>query len=199
MAIDAGGGSGVVKNKQQFKIRESAPTQFNKLYNNAGAGGLSWCVVGYPTDPVSNTLANCVGYACARFNEIYNEITGFDGIKYPELCVDAYNFVNVAHDIGLSVGDVPSAGAIMCWGQDYSGNGHVAVVERVMMMVLFTHPNLVTEVRYFTQTLDIKVMEIGAKRENFLGLYTTQRFHTAQQIQQVIHHQVKDYKNYEVI
>lgn len=114
-----------------FKVRTSAPTTWNKLYNNYNNGGLSWCINGNPTNPVANVLANCVGYACSRFNEIYNEITGYDGMKYKELCCNAEDFWNKAKAIGLKRGQKPKAGAIMVWEGLGSLAGHVCIVERV--------------------------------------------------------------------
>ena len=119
-----------------FKIRTSAPKQWLKIYNNGSNGGISWCISGKvrstgKPDPTSNVLANCVGYACSRFNEIYNELTGYDGMKYKELCCNAENFYDVAKQIGLECGQTPQAGAIMCWEGIGSLAGHVAIVEKV--------------------------------------------------------------------
>lgn len=120
----------------QFKVRTSLPASGNKFYNNGNAGGWSWCINGNPTCPGLNVLANCVGHACARFNEIYAEITGYNGMKYKTLCCNAENFIERAKQAGLEVGMVPKPGAIMCWqkGATLSGNdgaGHVAIVEIV--------------------------------------------------------------------
>ena len=114
-----------------FSVRTSAPTAWSNLYNNAKNGGLSWCINGNPTNPISNVLANCVGYACSRFNEIYNIETGNSGMKYKELCCNAEDFWTVADKIGLKKGQTPKPGAIMCWEGVGSLAGHVAIVERV--------------------------------------------------------------------
>jgi len=114
-----------------FKIRTNAPTAWSNLYNNSNNGGLSWCINGRPTNSVSNVLANCVGYACSRFNEIYNEESNSSGMKYKELCCNAEDFWTVADTLGLSKGQTPKAGAIMCWEGVGSLAGHVAIVERV--------------------------------------------------------------------
>lgn len=116
---------------KKFQIRTNAPTAWSNLYNNSNNGGISWCINGRPTNPISNVLANCVGYACARFNEIYNELTGFNGIKYPQFCCDAENFWIVAQQLGLKRGQKPQAGAIMCWEGIGDLPGHVCVVEYV--------------------------------------------------------------------
>lgn len=113
-----------------FTMRTSKPNAGNKFYNNGNNGGYSWCINGSPTDPGCNVLANCVGYACGRFNEIIGSM------KYKTLCCNAENFIERAKKAGLSVGSTPKVGAIMCWqkGATLSGNdgaGHVAVVEAV--------------------------------------------------------------------
>lgn len=115
-----------------FKIRQSAPTAWNKLYNNYNNGGLSWCINGQPTNPISNVLSNCVGWACSRFNEIYNSLSGYDGMKYPQLCCNAEDFWEVAATLGLQRGQTPKPGAIMCWEGIGSLAGHVAIVEKVV-------------------------------------------------------------------
>lgn len=120
----------------QFTVRYSLPASGNKLYNNGNAGGWSWCINGSPTKAGLNVLSNCVGWACSRFNEIYNEITGNNGMKYKTLCCNAENFIKRAKQAGLEVGMTPKPGAIMCWqkGATLSGSdgaGHVAICEIV--------------------------------------------------------------------
>jgi len=114
-----------------FKIRTSKPSEWNALYNNGYAGGWSWCITGSPTDPISNVLSNCVGYACSRFNEIYNELTGNSGMKYLAFCCNAEDFIEAAVNMGLSYGMDPKPGSIMCWGGEGALAGHVAIVESV--------------------------------------------------------------------
>ena len=119
-----------------LKIRTSAPKKWYKIWNNANNGGLSWCIngkvksTGNP-DPVANVLANCVGYANSRFNEIYNRLTGKKGIMKYQLCCNAEDFWTVAPGQGLKRGQTPKAGAIMVWLGYGSAAGHVAIVERV--------------------------------------------------------------------
>ena len=112
-----------------FAIRNTKPKAGNKFYNNGNNGGSSWCVNGNPTDKGCNVLANCVGYACGRFNEIIGSM------KYKTLCCNAENFIERAKAAGLEVGNTPKPGAIMCWAKgSLNGNdgaGHVAIVERV--------------------------------------------------------------------
>lgn len=119
-----------------FTVRTAKPGAGNKCYIRQATGGWNSCIQGSPTDSQCNVLANCVGYANGRFNEIYNEITGNRSNKYNTLNCNAENFIERARNAGLEVGQTPRAGAIMCWqkGATLSGSdgaGHVAVVERV--------------------------------------------------------------------
>ena len=114
-----------------FAIRKTKPESGNKFYNTTSNNGYSKCIKGKPTDKGCNVLANCVGYACGRFNEIIGEM------KYPSLNCNAENFIERAKNTyGLEVGQTPKVGAIMCWqhgtlsGSD--GAGHVAIVEKVI-------------------------------------------------------------------
>ena len=123
-----------------FPILTAKPSKSDKyiyLYNNTSKGGKSRCIAGKPTDSTCNVLCNCVGWACGRFNHIYNLLTGYDGIKYPNFCVNAENFIEIAKQYGLSTGLTPKAGAIMVWQKGATlnkadGAGHVAVVEQVI-------------------------------------------------------------------
>ena len=113
-----------------MQIRTSKPVN-NKFYITKSKGGYSACIQGYPTDASCNVLANCVGYACGRFNEIIGSM------KYPSLNCNAENFIERAKNTyGLQVVSYPTLGGIMVWqkGATLSGNdgaGHVAVVERI--------------------------------------------------------------------
>ena len=113
-----------------MQIRTSKPVN-NKCYITKSKGGYSACIQGYPTDASCNVLANCVGYACGRFNEIIGSM------KYPSLNCNAENFIERAKNTyGLQVVSYPTLGGIMVWqkGATLSGNdgaGHVAVVERI--------------------------------------------------------------------
>lgn len=115
-----------------FQIRTSKPSAGNKFYITTSRGGYSACIEGYPTDKDCNVLANCVGYACGRFNEIIGSM------RYPYLNCNAENFIERAiNTYGLEIGQTPKAGAIMVWqkGSTLSGNdgaGHVAIVEKVI-------------------------------------------------------------------
>lgn len=115
-----------------MKIRTTKPESGNKFYNTKSNGGYSTCIQGSPTDKGCNVLANCVGYACGRFNEIIGSM------KYPSLNCNAENFIERAKGTyGLEVVDYPVVGGIMVWqkGATLSGNdgaGHVAIVEQYL-------------------------------------------------------------------
>lgn len=114
-----------------YTIRTSPPTKWDPMYNNYRNGGYSLCINGQPTHPIANVLANCVGYACSRFNEIYNMETRSSGMKFTRLCCNAEDFWTVADSLGLKKGQDPKPGAIMCWEGLGDLAGHVAIVERV--------------------------------------------------------------------
>lgn len=113
-----------------MEMRTSKPSAGNKFYITTSNGGYSQCIKGSPTDANCNVLANCVGYACGRFNEIIGSM------KYPYLNCNAENFIERAKSAGLQISNVPTLGGIMVWqkGNTLSGSdgaGHVAVVERI--------------------------------------------------------------------
>ena len=119
----------------EFAIRTYKPSG-NKNYITTGSGGWNTCIKGYPMDANANVLANCVGYASGRFNEIINEARDKTGCAYKTLNCNAEWFIERAVAAGLKTGSTPRVGAIMCWqkgsvdgGQD--GAGHVAIVEKV--------------------------------------------------------------------
>lgn len=114
-----------------FTMRTSKPSSGNKFYIRKANGGYSTCIKGKPTDSQCNVLANCVGYACGRFNEIIGSM------KYPSLNCNAENFIERAKSLGLEVVNYPVLGGIMVMkkGATLSGNdgaGHVFVVEKIL-------------------------------------------------------------------
>lgn len=118
-----------------FFIRNSKPSN-NKNFITRGSGGWNTCIKGYPMDANANVLANCVGYASGRFNEIINEARGTTGCTYTTLNCNAENFIERAKAAGLETGSTPRVGAIGCAmkGSTLSGSdgaGHVWIVERV--------------------------------------------------------------------
>lgn len=114
-----------------YKARLSKPEKGNKYYITRASGGYSPCIVGNPKDSDCNVLANCVGYAVGRFNEI----GGYNCCKWLA-SVNAENMIELARNQGLPVSPVPVLGGCMVWqkGATLSGNdgaGHVAIVEAI--------------------------------------------------------------------
>lgn len=112
-----------------FTMRTTRPAN-NKNYIVTGSGGWNTCIKGNPLYAPANALANCVGYASGRFNEIINIARDSEGCTYKTLNCNAVNFKERAEAAGLATGNEPRRGAIMCWGKE-GGAGHVAIVERV--------------------------------------------------------------------
>lgn len=114
-----------------FTPRFTRPESGNKYYIRKADGGYSTAILGKPTDPECNVLANCVGYAVGRFHEIAN-CPAFNLID----AVNAENLFANAQKHGLKTGDKPELGALIVWqkGETLSGSdgaGHVAVVEQI--------------------------------------------------------------------
>ena len=114
-----------------FTPRLTRPSSGNKYYIRKAEGGYSPAIKGNPTDAECNVLANCVGYAIGRFNEIGN----YGYCKYLR-SVNAENFIQYK-DASLEVGQTPKLGAVIVWkkgatlnGSD--GAGHVAIVEKII-------------------------------------------------------------------
>jgi surface antigen len=113
-----------------FKMRTSKPYD-NKNYIRTATGGWNTCIKGNPTDAHADVLANCVGYASGRFNEIINDAREKTGCTYTNLNCNAENFADRAAADGLEMGSTPRRGAIGCmWGAGDKA-GHVFIVERV--------------------------------------------------------------------
>ena len=108
-----------------FTMRTTKPEAGNKYYIRKANGGYSNAILGSPTDKDCNVLANCVGYAYGRFNEI----GGYGYCKYLAP-VNAENFMD--YKGSCKTGNTPKVGAIMVWEGAGSLAGHVAVVEKVI-------------------------------------------------------------------
>lgn len=112
-----------------FTMRTTRPAN-NKNFITRGSGGWNTCIKGSPRYQYADALANCVGYASGRFNEIINIARETSGCTYTTLNCNAVNFKERAGAAGLQTGSTPRRGAIMCWGKEGDA-GHVAIVERV--------------------------------------------------------------------
>lgn len=108
-----------------FTMRTTKPGKGNKYYIRKAQGGYSNAIYGSPTDSECNVLANCVGYAYGRFNEIGNY--GYCKYLAP---VNAENFMQ--YKGSCKVGTTPKVGACMVWEGKGSLAGHVAIVEKVI-------------------------------------------------------------------
>lgn len=113
-----------------FTMRTTKPS-WNKQYITRGNGGWSSCIKGNPMQEDADVLANCVGYASGRFNEIIELARDYHECTYPYFNCNAAYFVDRAIENGFGVSSEPRVGAIMCWGGGINNCGHVAVVERV--------------------------------------------------------------------
>lgn len=114
-----------------FKPRLTRPEAGNKYYIRKSSGGYSNAIKGHPADAQNDVLANCVGYAYGRFNEI----GGYNACKYLRP-VNAELFIQYAEKDGLTIEQTPSLGACMVWQggstqQPGDGAGHVAIVEQI--------------------------------------------------------------------
>ena len=96
------------------------------------SGGWNGAIQGKPLYAGCNVLANCVGYANGRFNEIIGE----NKCKYQLIC-NAENFIEKAKSYGLQISSKPTLGGIMVWQKGNTlnskdGAGHVAIVEKII-------------------------------------------------------------------
>lgn len=108
------------------------PESGNPYYNRIATGGYSGAIMGSPRCEGADVLANCVGYAAGRFNEIIGQ-PKFVYFQYPP---NAEDFYDTAVAAGLKVGSTPQLGAIIVWAKGKTwtsadGAGHVAVVEEI--------------------------------------------------------------------
>jgi len=115
-----------------FKPRLTKPEAGNPYYNRLATGGYSGAIMGSPRCEGTDVLANCVGYAAGRFNEIIGK-GKYVYFQYPP---NAEDFYDTAIAAGLEVGTKPQLGAIICWAKGKTwtsadGAGHVAVVEEI--------------------------------------------------------------------
>lgn len=112
-----------------MQVRTTKPEKGNKFYIRKASGGYNTCVKGKPTDEC-DVLANCVGYASGRFNEIIGTY------KYTTLNCNAENFIERAKAAGLEISNTPTLGGIMVWQKgtlsSSDGAGHVAIVEKII-------------------------------------------------------------------
>lgn len=82
-------------------------------------GGNSPCIQGHPPVFTGCTVANCVGWAWGRWQQINGSIDS--RLPYS----NAGNWWRQAQSAGMNTGSEPQLGAVICF------NGHVAIVEEI--------------------------------------------------------------------
>ena len=108
-----------------MEIRTTKPGAGNKYYIRKASGGYSNAIQGSPKDKECDVLANCVGYAYGRFNEIGKH--GYCKYLAP---VNAEDFMK--YKGSCETGQTPKQGAVMVWEGIGNLAGHVAIVEKVL-------------------------------------------------------------------
>lgn len=117
--------------KRKFTPRETIPQKRLKWYLKKGYGdGVSPCILGKPSYENGSVLSNCVGYAFGRFAEEHGEVINVGCHKGNDYPSSAQNWWTA--DDGLERGQQIRLGAVACWKKNGSGDGHVAIVERIV-------------------------------------------------------------------
>lgn len=150
----------------KFTVRKEQPYG-NKYYMTKSTGGYNGAVYGKPLQEGANVLANCVGYANGRFNEIYAEIKGKEVFPYQLTC-DAGSFIKYGKKMGLKVSQRPQAGSIMVWDGGSGGHGHVCVVEEI----IDDNRVMISQSNYGGKPFEYKVRTNANGRWGLSGLYT---------------------------
>lgn len=104
-----------------IKMRLACPEAGNPYYSKEDKGGFNPCIWGNPFYSDANVLANCVGYAVGRFNEIGD----WGSCKYLGSW-EPYWMTTGAKMQGLTVSNTPQEGAMLVW------QNHVEIVEKVI-------------------------------------------------------------------
>lgn len=96
------------------------PSNLNPWWIQSPAG-VSPCILGSPQPQAQPgaTIANCVGWAWGRYQQIHGTIDS----RLPT--VNAGGWLAAAREAGMSTGSEPALGAVACF------NGHVAIVEEI--------------------------------------------------------------------
>ena len=114
----------------RFTPRLTAPNKTDRRFIHYSKGGYNTCIsINQQTGYV---LPNCVGYAQGRLLEIRSE----SKVNWKLPACNAEDWYEMAQRNGMSVGQTPKLGAVVCWraGQTHNsadGAGHVAVVEEI--------------------------------------------------------------------
>lgn len=103
----------------EFAPRLTRPEAGNPYYcRDKYAVGI---IPGSPLDAGCDVLANCVGYAAGRFNEIL----GRGCFVYWQYAPNPDQWIAAAKEYGLRIGSEPELGAVAVWRH------HVAIVEEI--------------------------------------------------------------------
>ena len=94
------------------------PSNLNPWWIQSPAG-VSPCILGLPQAEPGATIANCVGWAWGRYQQIHGTIDS----RLPT--INAGGWLALAQSRGMSTGSTPALGAVICF------SGHVAVVEEI--------------------------------------------------------------------
>lgn len=105
------------------------PGEFSPRLTRPEAGNPYYCrgkyavgiIPGKPTDAGCDVLANCVGYAAGRFNEII----GAGKFVYLQYAPNPRDWIATAKTYGLQTGTEPKLGAVLVW------ENHVCIVEEI--------------------------------------------------------------------
>lgn len=104
-----------------YSPRINAPSETNKYYIKTTYNGYNRCIIiNYVSGSV---LPNCTGYAWGRFCECQD----VHDCNLSRAQAEAW-YLNTSD--GYARGQEPKLGAVICWS-DSSGDGHVAIVEKI--------------------------------------------------------------------
>lgn len=103
----------------EFTPCKSLPQNLYPWWIQSGSGGNSPCIAGSPQAEPGATVANCVGWAWGRFQQIRGSVDS----RLPSS--NAGNWYRQAQTAGMPTGSEPKLGAVLCL------NGHVCVVEEI--------------------------------------------------------------------
>lgn len=94
------------------------PSNLNPWWIQSPAG-VSPCILGSPQAQPGATIANCVGWAWGRYQQIHGSIDS----RLPT--INAGGWLAAAREAGMSTGSEPALGAVICM------SNHVAIVEEI--------------------------------------------------------------------
>nr|DAU59628.1 MAG TPA: CHAP domain protein [Caudoviricetes sp.] len=114
----------------RFTPRLTAPNKTDRHFINYSKGGYNTCIV--INQSTGYVMPNCVGYAQGRLLEIRSE----SKVNWKLPACNAEDWYEMAQRNGMSVGQTPKLGAVVCWraGQTHNsadGAGHVAIIEEI--------------------------------------------------------------------